>query len=413
MQDKGGNGRLGKILLLIALLLSVTAFGYRVYSDYYQMPIDYLIFLKSARDFQETGKLYQRTENYEQKYGPSSAIYKFPPPFQLAFVPLAKLPREVNQLSFIKPLLIGMYLLSLFILYRHIREIMLLTGEQRFYFLSALLITASWFMPFFESLRWLLAEIPILLFLMAGFLLERKGKLGSYISGTAIAFLACIKIYPAFMAGNLLREKNYPALAGLITGGFTVLLLSIYVFGIDEHIFYADNILPVLLNEPVISKWVNLNLEKFIYSLGLIPEVTGTIFSINRIVIISIFLGLLLKHHNRLLKNQFLAFSFFISTMFFCFPNYWPQYQIYLIIPLGYLMASYLKNPNHGIWLSLLILATFVLFIPDNLWKNSLILHSQILSIISIVLYETRSLSTLIIWVLIAREIHLLRVRVN
>src|SRR5690606_6027170 len=134
MSGSNKTYKLPKIFLIIVLLFSCAVFTYRVYSHYYQMPIDYLIFLKTAKDFQETGKLYQRVENYPEQYGPSAAIYKFPPPFQLAFVPLAKLPQEINQLSLLKPLLIGMYLLSLLLLYRYIAGNYLAAGEQRFYF---------------------------------------------------------------------------------------------------------------------------------------------------------------------------------------------------------------------------------------------------------------------------------------
>jgi len=399
----------GNILLIISLLLSMGVFSYRIYSNYYQMPIDYLIFLKTARDFQDTGMLYKRVDDYTEKYGPSAAIYKFPPPFQLAFVPLAKLPREVNQLTYIKPLLIGMYILSLILLYRHLAANVLTSGKQRFYFGSLLLITACWFMPFFESIRWLLAEIPILLILIMAFVMEKKGKILAFFSGAAIAFISCIKIYPAFMAGNFLRQKNYPGLTGLISGVLIAFLASIYFFGIEEHIFYFSHILPVLLNEEITTKWINLNFEKFLFSMGIISETKGWIFATIRLIFISAFIALLIKQHKRLVNNAFLAFSFFICTMFFCFPNYWPQYQIYLLIPIAYLIASYLKNQEKPAWAAILGIGVIPLFFPDNLWNNPPVLKIPIMSLISLIFYEARSLSTITLWLLTAREILMLK----
>jgi len=407
MNVKKKSYDIGKFLLVAGLLFSITVFGYRVYSHYYQMPIDYLIFLKSGRDFQDSGKLYQRAENYTEKYGPSAAIYKFPPPFQLAFVPLAKLPREVNQLAFIKPLLIGMYMLSIWLIYRLAARELTLSDEQRFYFSSFLTIISAWFMPFFESIRWLLAEIPILLILITSFMLAQKGRMASVMSGMLIAFVSCIKIYPAFMAGNMFREKNYAGLTGIVVGGVITLLASIHFFGIEEHIFYFQQILPILLNEDITTKWINLNIEKFLYSTGIISEANGTIFSISRVIFISIFLGMLIKYRNTLTNHAFLVFSFFITTMFFCFPNYWPQYQIYLVIPVAYLIASYLKVGAKPGWTLALGLATMVMFVPDDLWKNPLILKAPILSSVSLLLYETRSLATVCLWLLLAREIHI------
>lgn len=399
----------GRILLIIGLLFSLAVFGYRVYSNYYQMPIDFLIFLKSGRDFQESGKLYQRAENYTEKYSPSAAIYKFPPPFQLALVPLAKMPRSINQLVFIKPLLIGIYVLSIFLLYRLLATEFMLSGQQRFYFATLLTITSAWFMPFFESIRWLLAEIPLLLIFITSFIFIGKNRITSILSGMLIAFASCIKIYPVFMAGNLLKERNRWGLAGFFAGLAITASASVYFFGMDEHVFYINHILPVLLNEEVASKWINLNLEKFLFSMGLISEISGNIFFISRILFLSIFVILLVKYRKELLGNAFLEFSFYITTMFFCFPNYWPQYQIYLIIPMAYLMASYLKTGAFTARPVMLMMAAIVLFIPDNLWNSMLILKVPVFSIISLLLYEARSLATIFIWLLLAREIHALK----
>src|SRR5690606_25514226 len=105
---------------------------------------------------------------------------------------------------------------------------------------------------------------------------------------------------------------------------------------------------------------------------------------------------ILARHHKQLREHPLLAFSFFICTMFFCFPNYWPQYQIYLIIPVAYLLANYLKTPPKRICAISLGIAILTLFIPHNLWQNPLVNQVFLMPLLSMFLYEARALATVV-----------------
>jgi len=362
-------------LLVILSLASIFSFAYRNHSSFYETPIDFLIFIHAGDNFKTTGQLYERADNYADKYHPSAAIYKFPPAFQLMLMPLLELPESINAQAFMRLLLTGMYVLSLALLFFYIRHHFKLRAEQTLYFGATLTIIGCWFMPFFESIRWLLTEIPLLLLFIVSFLLLTKNRFSSGTSGALLAYAACAKIYPLFLFGYHLFQsflhKKSAAIWGFIAGVIGTLALALYFYGIDEHAFYLKNILPVLLNEPITDKWVNLNIEKFLFVTGVIPKVTGSIFPIIRALFVGGLVLCLFSFRQPLAKKEWLVFSLFATTMFFCFPNYWPQYQIYLIIPIAFLSATYIKN-NKPFLLAVLLISISTLFVPDLLWKTIL-----------------------------------------
>jgi hypothetical protein len=418
------------LILLAASVASIVTFSHRNQRTLYQTPIDFLIFLHAGESYKESGQLYLRSENYADAYHPSAAIYKFPPAFQLIIKPFLYLPEDGSSQVFMRLLFTGIYILSLCLLFFYIRHHFKLKGLQLFYFATTLGIVSCWFMPFFESVRWLLAEIPLLLIFVLSFILLSKPRLPAAISGALMAFAACIKIYPAFLFAYHLLQKKRAAYAGFIIGLGITLAISVMLFGIAEHIFYIKNILPVLLHEPITEKWVNLNLEKFLFITGFIPEVTGKVFTITRILFVSGMLGIVFIYRAIAQKNELMFFAFFITTMFFCFPNYWPQYQIFLIIPIAYLAANAIKHHDRTT-LTLLFLAISPLFIPDLLWQQVLawdaLRHGLDIEIIGresylngagitllkyspctwavYYLYEYRAVTPVILWILQALQI--------
>lgn len=421
------------LLLCIALVSSAT-FVYRLQENFYETPLDFLIFLKAAKNYQLTGELYQRAENYQDKYHPSAAIFKFPPPFELALLPLTQVPRDIDLLLILKSLLTGMYFLSIVLVFLHLKKTLGLAPEKQVTLASLMAITSFWFMPYFESIRWLLTEIPLLLLFVVSFLLLQGEKKSSFVSGALLAYASCIKIYPVFMAVILLLKKSKAALIGFFIGATAVMALSLAVFGIQEHLFYFGNILPVLLGEEVTSKWVNLNLEKFLFITGLISEINGHAFQVIRFLTLLALALVVIRNREALHQQPFLAFSLLISTMFFCFPNYWPQYQIYLIIPLSYLYGCYIRQ-NHTRLLGMTLLLAAILCVPDTLsdhiaaveipWRgvdpvqlqktameqgSGITFFKELpLSWAGYYLYECRSLVPLLLWFLLLREV---RVRI-
>jgi len=361
-------------LCIIASVASIAVFSWRNHESFYQNPIDFLIFLRAGEIYNETGQLYQRSDNYADKYHPSAAIFKFPPAFQFFMMPFEKLSNigllpGVDLHIFTRLLMTGMYVVSLLLLFFTLSKALDLSGEKLLYFFTFLTVTSLWFMPFFESIRWLLTEIPLLLLFIGCFLLLRRNH--SLAAGALLGYAFSAKIYPIFLLGYPLAQKNKRALIGFIATVVIVLLLAITVYGIGEHLFYFNNILPVLLNEPVTDKWVNLNIEKWLFVIGILPKVTGTVFYITRLLFVGALGYLLYKHPHATQKQEHLIFSLFITTMFFCFPNYWPQYQIFLIIPVAYLGGFFIAHrcKKQFFLLTIVILS---LCIPDLLWRQVL-----------------------------------------
>jgi hypothetical protein len=371
MSSSSSSHNFLRLTCILLALVSLASFAYRNHKDFYQTPIDFLIFLHAGENFQHSGHLYERADNYADKYHPTAAIYKFPPAFQLMLMPLNHLPTNISLYVFTRLLLTGMYGVSLLILFFYMKKHLSLKKEALFYFSALFIIIACWFMPFFECIRWLLTEIPLLLLFILSFLLLGKFRGLSGLAGTLMAYAACAKIYPAFLFSYHLMRKSPGVIAGFLIGTLLTLGASLYYFGLPEHLFYLKNILPVLLKEPVSDKWVNLNLENFLFQVGYLPEVTGKVFQFTRLVFVGAGLLVLWRHAADNGKTQFLLFCFCITTMFFCFPNYWPQYQIFLILPVVCLLAYTLRyQQSFRLWLLLLITAT--LCVPDLLWKQVL-----------------------------------------
>lgn len=418
------------ILLLLLSMASLAISAWRVSQNFYQTPIDFLIFLKAGKDFQEHGRLYQRAENIQEKYHPSAAIFKFPPAFQLALIPLLDVPKHVDLLLIMKLSFIGLYALSLGFLFVYLKNHFSLSQKAQLYFGCLLTIISCWTMSFYECLRWLLTEIPLLFIFVSSFVLLQHKRYRPMLSGALLAYAACIKIYPAFLLGYLAIQRHSWAVLGAVIGTIIVSFLSLWIFGIQEHIFYATKLLPVLLDEPVISKWINLNLEKFLYGFGVIDDITGYWFQAFRLLFLSGLLWIGLKNQRYWLQEPLSGFSMFVTTMFFCFPNYWPQYQIFLLIPITYLLASYFKKQS-TCSIIMLIIAITPLFIADSFAESVLrwemlaksvdsnlllesfsregilafITHQLFMSMASYHLFDLRALVPVFIWILLYKEI--------
>lgn len=416
--------------LITACLLSTGFFLYRNYDGFDSKPIDFIIFASAYKKFSGSNELYKRGGDYPTLYGPSAAIYKFPPPFLFSVAPAVHLPGYINGHFIVRMLLSICYLASLLLLFLYLKDFFLLEGDRLFYFGSLYLITSCWFMPYFESIRWFLFEIPLLLFFVLAFMVWQKEIKLSFSGGLLIGYGAAAKIYPAFMALFFIVRRDGKGLAGVVTGVLASFLLSIILFGWKEHVFYAKEILPTLLNEPVIQKHVNLNLERFFYSIGIWPEINGSLFKSVRLAVLGCLLLAFFRYREAMTRNAILLCSTLISSMYFCFPNYWPQYQIFLIIPAGFLMGIYISH-NRPLMLIVLALVLFPLFFSEWAWRdilaeqilsrdldkdalsmiieqygvNSSIWNASPMAYISYFLYEIRSLTTAAIFIMVLEQV--------
>lgn len=420
-----------RLLILVLCILSVAFFAWRNHRHFYQTPIDFLIFVHAGETFEATGELYQRSDDYKSSYHPSAAIFKFPPAYQFMVMPFTAIDAEYRHLC-TRLLFTLFYLLSFFLLYRYCSEDAKLDRTGRFYLATSLIIVGCWFMPFFESIRWLLTEIPFLLVFTGSFLLlTRASKVAHASAGALLAYTATAKIYPAFMLAYLIARWRKTTIIAAIAGGTASILAGLYVFGWDENLFYLKTILPVLLNEEVTDKWVNLNAEKFLYIIGVIPDITGAFFHTLRGITVTSMFFLLYYHRHKIENCQGLVFAFIITTMFFCFPNYWPQYQIFLIIPIAFLFADCIRSKNAVLFTGIsLIVCT--LFIPDLLWQitldwdverknldmevlgkeawrdgtGSVLLKYSPVTWLLYFGYEWRAAVPIVFWIILARKLH-------
>ncbi len=353
-----------KAVCIILMLTSVACLSWRVHNSFYDKPIDFLLFASAGKHFWSSGELYKRSENYTDSYHPSAAIYKFPPAFQLTIAPWYKNGTSVNLHIAIKWFMLTCYAATLLLLFYSLRRHYKLTPNESLQLLTTIIVAGCWLMPFFESIRWLLTEIPLLLIFLSSLLLFQRH---AAISAALIAYAAHIKVYPLFLFGFHLFYRSKAALAGLLIASCVVIGLSLALFGFGEHRFYFETILPVLLNEPIITKSVNLNLEVFALRLGLIDEINGTLFMLTRLGFIGALITILIRYKDYLLNNPWLTFSLFVCTMYFCFPNYWPQYQLFLLLPIALLATLYIREGQRR---SLLFLYSNILLlcIPQKIW---------------------------------------------
>ena len=75
-----------------------------------------------------------------------------------------------------------------------------------------------------------------------------------------LSYVALIKIYPAFMLVYFIVRRQWKVIEGCVYGGLFFVLLSVSLFGWQEHFYYLTVVLPVLLHEAISLQDTNLNL---------------------------------------------------------------------------------------------------------------------------------------------------------
>jgi hypothetical protein len=360
--------QLAILLLSVGVLASLANFGWRTVNEYRKKPIDMLIFADAGKKFWVTGQLYKRVDDYPDRYHPSAAIFKFPPPFQLMLAPWFKSGIPDLFLKIVKYSMLVMFFISLFLWWKHLSVIFSLPAEHQKLFAALIIISSSWMMPFYESFRWVLTEIPLLFIFILTCTLYQKNR---FIPASLLAFAGAIKIYPGFVFAWQMFKRDWKSLLYFCLSFIAIFATSIAVFGADEHRFYFDNILPVLLQEPVINKSVNLNLENFFVALGFMNENNGLIFNGSRLAVLMSLAWLFFTKREQVCEQPTVLFSLIVTAMFFCFPNYWPQYQIYLIIPVYTCLAMALANNNLKL-LGVAFICFFLMCFSEQLGRSLL-----------------------------------------
>ena len=185
--------RLPTVKLILAgalLLLSVFHFVQAAHNSRAFGFVDFPTFLAQAELYLITGELYVDASDPDA-YGPSAAVYKFPPLFAMLLLPFVR--GGVTEGVYV-----GHWILQ--ILLYGASAALTLTAFRRqggavFVFAGALF--ALNFEPFFETLWRLQIETPILLLLVLALLAYQRRR--QPWAGVAIGVGFMLKLYPAFM----------------------------------------------------------------------------------------------------------------------------------------------------------------------------------------------------------------------
>lgn len=369
-------------LLMCLFLLSLWPFYIRV-ADCFLHPeqqntTDMDIFAGAAKNYLRTGELYQRSDNYQKTYAPGEGVYKFPPAYQLTILPLLKYyPDNFNFLFAQRIIHLSLYLCAALLLIATIgkqfiwADATIMHKKHRYrsiQFILTSLIFITWSMGFFESFSGIEPEILVFFLLALAFYFSIRN---AFASGALIGIAAAIKIYPIFILLYFILKPNTKAISGFLTGLLLITLLSVCYIGISEHIFYLKNILPVLLQEKPIYHIQNTTVEALFHARNLIPVMSGLITSMTKLftIITVILVGAMTDRKTK--AESLLFYSMLISGILLWLSNYWPQYQVILIIPMLCLLAYAIMSKSNTLYFVMIILG--IAMSAEEMWFGELI----------------------------------------
>jgi len=334
--------------IVIHIQKQATIFGYA------DMPI----FLNAARNFLFEGVLYNPTLS---DYGPAAAIYKYPPLLAALLLPIADSNRDsvlygiwaIQVAVFFLAVLYGVYIL------RPPRRVAL-------YFFTAFTISFH-FTPFFETLWGLQMETLILALLIAciGFIQKKY----YFPAGAMIAVASLLKIYPAFMMIFFLFRFRLSAWFGFFWTLLCIIGLMVIIFGYEENYWYVTELLPMLIDEPLLIINENANLARLLLSLDFLDNSSSSsIFSRGLCaVVISLVGGFLLCRRNLVFDKELdeIIFALLISLVLFWLANSWLNYQMLLLIPFWVLVSYAACSAYIGLWLWIAVGFVATFFTPS------------------------------------------------
>jgi len=367
-------------LVLILLIFSLIPFATRVSNGmHFFTPhdlIDINIFSSAEKKFIATGNLYQRTLYAHEYYAPGTASYKFPPAYQLTIMPFMKIgsTEEVAVFKALRILYFIFYLVGVALVITQVTKLTTPSFHKKndaryvLIYVGLTLTIATWFVPFYDCFISIEPEMIVFFFLAITFrfIFERP-----FIAGFALGIASAIKLYPAFIILYFIFTKEWKGLSGFTAALFTITGLSIYVFGIDEHLFYIKSILPILMTETPISSSQNITLEAFFYIHGFIAEMNGTISSVTKYLMFFSLFYTGVFFEKKYQDKRLIYFYMVVIAILLYLPNYWSQYQIILIVPLFGLIHHALNKNLTGL-LTILLLISIIMSIDRDWWLNIL-----------------------------------------
>lgn len=359
-----------RMVLIMLLAISLLQFIDRVSADFgTYFSVDMPLFLYTAYDYLALHTLYVRAENLPEYYQPGAGVYKYPPLYQLTIVPwFAQGWPEHVYFMILRICMLLMYLASAGLMMRKVASLQNEEFPQKMFY-SIATITTLWFIPFHGS-EGVVSEI-YLLFLFSLFIYFYTSK--PVLSGIVLGISCMLKIYPIFLIGVSMLEKNKQVIAGLIIACLLATLVTMAYFGWEENRFFFLELLPVLLSEPVSDYGSNLNIQAFFLSIGSISE-SFPLFLIQKILVLGVLVLISYRLQNTFEKNKLLIFSLWICGILLLLSNYWLQYQLLLLLPIIVLLSHTLKK--YSAWPCIIMTLVIITLSIDDRWSDSLISHA-------------------------------------
>ncbi len=335
------------ILLLISaitLYLSISADRESVGSY-----LDFFIFTDNAKNFLNTGQLYQRDLSL---YGPGAAIYKYPPLYGALLTLSLQQGMSQTTLSHIAWLLqIACWLSAFFVI---IRCSAVFSSKQKWLIISTICI--YWFAnDFFRQNAYRLQLEPYLLLILALALYDFNHK-HDLRSGIWIGLAAMLKIYPLFLMPLFVILRRWHAITGMAIGCTITLALTLPFIGWDEHVFYWQHIFPTLMQEGVSGFSENISIARMLIPFTMIrpelrqdfPQLVTHIVAISFLVISTIQI-LITQRNLRSYSGSCIDFSVFYTVMLVYMQNFWWNYQIMNLLPGTIIICLCIPHIRHYI----------------------------------------------------------------
>ena len=333
------------ITLLLAgavCVLSLWQAAEHIHTVMQEVPFDHAIFTQVGHAFWQSGELYPRVTAPYPTFMPGAAVFKFPPMYQLAIAPWVR--HSITDAYYHAAYLVvlTLYVIAVLLLVQQVNRPFF--SVQRFSIDVALfpllaITIASLYEPFYNSFMLLVGELPILFFCTVALTLLTTR---SSFAGAIIATAACAKLYPAFLLLAVFLQPTHKQrlyfVTGFVAGAAFWCSLSIMLFGWQEHLYYWQHILPVLLQEKPMSLAGNLNIVFFLFPHGITHVMAEQVFHGIRLFLLAGCALMLFRyhraaHHLNTPHHTVLAYSTLLTTMVLWLANTWIQYELLLLLP--------------------------------------------------------------------------------
>ncbi|MEZ5435999.1 MAG: glycosyltransferase family 87 protein [Pseudomonadales bacterium] len=331
---------------------------------------DFKFYVDAGQRYQTTGEIYERPSGDEtivDKYYPMAPIFKFPPAFQLQIIPFINSwsPETLQRLRI--TMIIG-YLLSCLLLIAKCSSEMIKEKQPKiniFLFSSLAAIPAVLNPGFWDCVLNANYEILIFCFLVFGLLLLEKN---TAFFAAIIGYLAITKIYPVFMASLLLvTPSKKQAIAAFIVSILFFSLMALLAFGLQENLYYAKSILPVISREKVAPMQFSLSFGSELFRLTQNLEFSRIAFQILRSLLIIISFFLLVKYQAP--RRNLIFFALLMTLMLICLPNYWISYWI-MLFPAFCIAIRRVITRKQTMEAAVLFLCVIVTIVESQTWQH-------------------------------------------